>query len=174
MSAPKDENGLTARQEGFVQSVLQGKSLSDAYRENYNCAKWKPETVWEASSRLMSDSKVAARLSSLKAKATELVLQKTALTKEWVLNGLIETIAEARQAVPVLDSRGEPTGEYKQNLAAAVRGYELLGKELAMFVDRKEIRTGPLDGLSKDELAERAAEIANRIGIQPNAQTRRH
>ena len=57
-----------------------------------------------------------------------------------------------KQADPILDGEGNPTGEYRQNLPAANVALGLIGKELGMFIDRKEIRTGELDGLGGDEL----------------------
>lgn len=55
-------------------------------------------------------------------------------------------------AEPVKDAEGNPVGEYKANLQAANKALELIGKEAGMFIDRKEIRTGELDGLGHDEL----------------------
>ena len=71
----------------------------------------------------------------------------------------MDTIAEARQARPVLDARRNSIGEFRQNLNAAVRAYELLGKELGMFVDSKDVRTSKLDGMTREELETRAEEL---------------
>ena len=49
---------------------------------------------------------------------------------------LVENVKMAKRAVPVFDREGEPTGEYEQQLAAANRALELIGKELGMFVDQ--------------------------------------
>ena len=67
MSA-KNEHGLTPQREKFAVEVASGKqSLSDAYRAAFNAARMKPETINEAASRLMADSKVAARVKALQA-----------------------------------------------------------------------------------------------------------
>ena len=42
------------------------------------------------------------------------------------------------QARPVIDRAGNPTGSYVYNGAAANRALELLGKELGMFIERRE------------------------------------
>lgn len=43
------------------------------------------------------------------------------------------------QLVPVLDSQGNPIGEYRWSGAVANKGVELLGRHLQMFRDRQEI-----------------------------------
>lgn len=70
MSA-KNEWGLTPQQEKFAQAVASGKSLSDAYRSSYKVGKSKAETINENASRVMSDSKVSARVRSLAQKVEE-------------------------------------------------------------------------------------------------------
>jgi phage terminase small subunit len=52
---------------------------------------------------------------------------------------LVENVDRAMEAEPVLDPKGNPTGEYKYNGNVANRALELLGKEIGMFVDRKEV-----------------------------------
>jgi phage terminase small subunit len=69
---------------------------------------------------------------------------------------------KCRADVPVLDKRGQPTGEYRFDSAGANRALELIGKHLGMFKERVE-HTGPdggpirvehdLSGLTIDDLA---------------------
>jgi hypothetical protein len=66
---------------------------------------------------------------------------------------LIANVERAMQAEPVIDAKGVPTGQYVYNGNVANRALELLGKELSMFVDRKEIgKPGAFDQLDDDEL----------------------
>ena len=75
---------LTAKQEGFCLDVIGEKSQADAYRANYNAGEMSDKTIWEAASRLMANSKVAARLNELRAKATEHALESIeSLVKEY-------------------------------------------------------------------------------------------
>lgn len=89
---------------------------------------------------------------SVEEPARERAIEKAAVDKAWVLQQLIEIVSMAKQAEPVRDAEGNPIGEYKQNLAAANKSLELLGKELGMFVDRSEVRTGKLDDVPMAEL----------------------
>jgi hypothetical protein len=57
------------------------------------------------------------------------------------------------QAQPVLDRAGNPTGSYVYNGAAAYRALELLGKELGMFIERRENKiVDEFDNMSNEEL----------------------
>jgi hypothetical protein len=59
------------------------------------------------------------------------------------------------QAVPVLDAKGNPTGDFTYQGNVANRALELLGKEQGMFVERKEVgKPGDFEALTDDELAE--------------------
>jgi NADH:ubiquinone oxidoreductase subunit E len=61
-----DQYMLTAKQEGFAQSIASGLNQADAYRANYNAVNMKAETIQQAASRIAADSKVSARIASLK------------------------------------------------------------------------------------------------------------
>lgn len=57
---------LTAKQEQFVKNIIDGMSQAEAYRNSYDTKRMSDKTVWEKASRLMSDSKVRARLQELR------------------------------------------------------------------------------------------------------------
>lgn len=57
---------LTAKQEQFVKSIIDGMSQADAYRSAYDTSRMTDKTVHEKASRLMSDDKVRARLQTLR------------------------------------------------------------------------------------------------------------
>lgn len=146
------ETGLTNQQEAFCQAVISTDTASAAYRIAYpSSRKWKDETVWSKSSTLMANGKVKERLAQLRSSVTEKACKKLAISKEWVLEQLVENVEMAKSATPVLDAEGNPTGEYKTNLAAGNKALELIGKELGMFVERREVRTGALDDIPYDE-----------------------
>jgi phage terminase small subunit len=60
---------LTPKQEGFALAYIELQNCSAAYRAAYNTANMKRKTVHEAASRLLKNSKVAARIAELKAPA---------------------------------------------------------------------------------------------------------
>ena len=89
---------------------------------------------------------------------TEKAIEKAALTKSYVIKGLMENVERAMQKVPVTDAQGNPTGVYRYEGAVANRALELLGKELGMFIDRKEVTPkNEWDEIDADELRRRCS-----------------
>ena len=62
---------LTAKQELFVQKIIEGMNQADAYRAAYSSKNMSDKTIHEAASRLVRDSKVAARLAELREQLTK-------------------------------------------------------------------------------------------------------
>jgi phage terminase small subunit len=62
--SPKNDN-LTSKQESFAKAYVELGSGSEAYRQAYDAAKMKSETIHETSSRLLKNPKVAARIKQL-------------------------------------------------------------------------------------------------------------
>ena len=57
---------LTAKQEGFAQSIADSMSQADAYRTNYSAEKMSDKQVWEEASKLAANPKVAQRIAELR------------------------------------------------------------------------------------------------------------
>jgi len=64
---------------------------------------------------------------------------RVALDADWVLTRLKLISDRCTQGEPVVDNKGNPTGEWKFDSAGANRATELIGKHLTMFTDRQEI-----------------------------------
>lgn len=146
-----------AKHEHFAQLVSNGESLTRAYV----LAGYSENGAVQSARRLLTNAQICSRIEHLRAikeqqhaAAVKQVVKEAAIDKAWVMAQLVENVRMAKQAEPVLDQEGNPIGEYKQNINAANKALELLGKELGMFVDRKEVRTGPLDGLAPEALKE--------------------
>lgn len=74
---------LTNKQEQFARLVSEGNTYADAYRQAYEVnPTTKVETIWEKSSRLMSDDKVSTRVKELH----ENTLKRNEVTLDEVLN----------------------------------------------------------------------------------------
>lgn len=138
---------LNAKHEFFAHRVAEGMKPVDAYV----LAGYSKNGADQSSSKLLKKTEIQARVTELMSNIAKVAIEKTAISKTWVLEQLVENVRMAKAAEPVLDNEGNPIGEYKQNLAAGNRALELIGKEIGMFVDRKEIRTGPLDAVPFDE-----------------------
>lgn len=75
---------LTIKQEKFCNKYIECGNASEAYRYAYDCGKMSDKTINENASRLLSNSKVAARVSELRKKLEE----KFDIPKERVLQEL--------------------------------------------------------------------------------------
>ena len=117
---------LNPQRERFAQEVACGKSQSDAYREAYaKSRKWKAETVQQAASRLMADSKVYARVEELRRP----ILEKVGLTLEDHLTKLADLRDKAEKegkfaaAIAAETNRGKAAGLYKDRLEVPTTSY---------------------------------------------------
>ena len=68
------------------------------------------------------------------------------ITAEYVLSTIKNTIERCAQAEQVVDKDGVPSGEYKFDSAAVLKGSELLGKYLKLFTDKQQIDHQSSDG----------------------------
>jgi len=125
---------ITAQQEKFCQFVISGLNQSDAYRAAYSCGKMKDKTINNRAYELMKNGDVAGRISELRSP----VVKKLQYTLE-------KAMEEAEDALKV--SREKEQG------GAMVAAVTLRAKLNGLLVDRKEIRTGPLDDLNFSELS---------------------
>ncbi len=168
------------KHERFAQELAKGTTAGDAYV----LAGFKPNRHNGAT--LARKQHIKARVSELlsereqvHSQATAAAVESVGLTKAWVIGQLVENVSRAMQTVEVRDTRGQPTGEYRYEGSVANRGLELLGKELGMFVERKEVGSPGefkrIDEMTADELREfvttgiappslRADETSNRGG----------
>lgn len=135
------------RRERYCQERVAGKNQCDAFLA--------AGFVGNSSSSLTGNSSAMSAEPAIIARIAEL-LERTAKKAELKRADIIEMIKNDRDLARTL---GQPS--------AAIRGAELLGKEIGMFVDRKEIKTGTLDDLDVDQLDElreaAIAEAARRI-----------
>ena len=156
-----------ARHERFAQSLVEGKTATDAYKlagytpSRHNAAKLSHKEYIQARvAELQGRRALAAE------RATEKVVEKLALTKEWVVSRLMENAERALQRVPVLDDDGKPTGQWRYDGTVANRSLELLGKHLGILIERREIgEPGEFERLADQELLEDLREDAVRLGL---------
>ncbi len=154
----QDEEELTDKQKRFADEYLLDLNAKQAaIRAGYS-----EKTAKEQASRLLTNVNLKAYIAEKQKKLEE----KTGLTVEWVIGELKNVYEKSMQAVPVIDHRGKPTGEYKFEANAANRSLELLGKHLGMFCTVKlEGGDKPLEinvNDAKTKLVERLARFVTR------------
>jgi phage terminase small subunit len=129
------KSDLTPKQEAFCLAYLETGNASEAYRRAYDAENMKAETIHKRASELLADGGITGRLKE----SRKAVADRVEVDRAWVLERLIENSERAMTAEPVRDNKGKPTGEYTYQGNVANRALELVGKEIGMFVDRKEI-----------------------------------
>ncbi|MCR4333018.1 MAG: terminase small subunit [Sulfuricaulis sp.] len=122
---------------------------------------------------------ILAERESLRSQGVVAAAEKEQVTKEYVLRRL-KTVAErCLQSEPVVDRKGFPVVIEKQgeggestpalayvfNSMGANRALELLGKEIGMFIERKEQgKPGEFESMSEKDLEHFVQEKAVKIG----------
>lgn len=132
---------LTAKQLAFCLAYTETENASEAYRRAYNVkAGTAANTVYVEASKLLKNPKIAQRLQELQAEA----VAQAVVSKTWIIERLARNAQMCLGEIPVVVDRVNKDGEKvtveirKHDPAGAARSLELLGKELAMFVDRSE------------------------------------
>ena len=111
---------LTPKQEKFAQSIaLEEMNQSDAYRSAYSCTKMSDKTIWENASRLMTDSKVTARIAELRQETITPKVMSAQKRRE-KLTDIAENSDDPNIAMKAIDLLNKMTGEYVQKVQASV------------------------------------------------------
>jgi phage terminase small subunit len=128
---------LTAKQEKFVQGIIEGKSQAEAYRSAYPNQKMSDKTIWEKASTLMRKDKVVARLNELREQmmkptimsAQERLELLTRIAKgeepekiAQIVEGEVveyEVPASLKSRQSAIDIMNKMTGEYTQKVEAS-------------------------------------------------------
>ena len=132
------------RQETFcLEYVKDRDSFRSAKAAGYRCGNVNSQAA--AGCQVLKSINVKARILELDAQAIKIqekALVKTAVAniidRAWVVGKLVENVDRSMQAVAVLDSEGNPTGEWRYEGNVANRGLELIGKDLGMFSEKAE------------------------------------
>ena len=121
---------LTAKQELFVQKILEGMSQADAYRSAYNTKRMTDKTIWENASRLMADSKVTARLTELRNELAKPSIMSAQERLEWLTERIADEDVDINAKLKAIDIMNKMQGEYVQKVEAAVTNAVSINIEL--------------------------------------------
>lgn len=154
------------RHERFAQALAAGRPASDAYVEaGYKPNRGNATTLKQDQSILNRVDEILAEREAMHGQATAEAIKSAALTKEWVIETLMENVARAMQTTEVKRADGTGTGEYQYQGNVANKALELLGKELGMFIERRQ-NVPPGAELTDEQLSKRIRDIANSLGIE--------
>jgi phage terminase small subunit len=122
---------LTAKQEKFVQNIIQGMSQADAYRSAYSCKNMTDNSIYVNASKLVADAKVAQRLKELREQLAKPRIMSAQERLEW-LTGLIKSEEESTtDKLRAADIMNKMQGEYVQKVEAEVKNAVNISIELS-------------------------------------------
>ena len=120
---------LTQRQEKFVRALIAGKSQRQAYKEAYNAAKMKDETIDTRACELLKNSKVKARYDEL----LEEHKNKALYTREEMVNDLIWIKEKAKE-----DIKDPKKGLRQANGTIFINAIKELGELNELYPSKKQ------------------------------------
>ncbi len=126
-------NELTPKQESFCQKYIETGNASEAYRQSYDTETMQDKTIWEESSRLLSNPKVSARIEELNDRR----LRRHDITVDRVLREYARlAFLDIRRA---FDEEGnlKAIHELDDDTAAAIAGLEVEVRRIAGEADEE-------------------------------------
>ena len=120
---------LTSKQEKFIQALVAGKSQRQAYKEAYNAAKMKDETIDTRACELLKNSKVKARYDEL----LEEHKNKALYTREEMVNDLIWIKEKAKE-----DIKNPKKGLRQANGTIFINAIKELGELNELYPSKKQ------------------------------------
>lgn len=111
---------LTAKQEKFVQNILEGMSQADAYRAAYPNQRMSDKTVWETASKLMGNPKVITRLKELRDKLASESIMTAQERMEWLTRLVKVKDEKTSNKLNAIDIMNRMSGEYVQKVRTTV------------------------------------------------------
>ena len=124
---------LSPKQKRFCEEYLVDlNATKSAERSGYSL-----KTAYSQGQRLLKNVEIQKNLSKVQEKRQE----RVEISQDYVLKTIFDTIQRCNQAEAVVDKTGAPTGEYRFDSTAVLKGAELLGKHLAMFTDKVKSET---------------------------------
>lgn len=126
--ATTDDSGLNERQRLFVREYLVDlNGTQAAIRAGYS-----PKRAAEIAYENLRKPQIEAAIAEAH-KARE---KRVELDADWVLSRLKLNVERAMQETQATNREGEPVGDFEYDGAVANKALELLGKHLALFVDK--------------------------------------
>ena len=122
---------LTAKQEAFVQNLIQGMNQADAYRSAYNCKNMTDNSIYVNASKLVSDAKVAQRLKELREQLAKPSIMSAQERLEWLTQLIMSNDESTTDKLRAADIMNKMQGEYVQKVEADVKSEVTINIELS-------------------------------------------
>lgn len=148
---------MTQKQKRFIEELISnGGNATEAAARVYDCKN--RQTAEAIGMENLRKPLLSAEIEKRRAEVHEKLQERTIVTREWVIAGLVENFQRAMTAVPVLDNKGIETGEYRYRGDVANRALELMGKDIGMFADILKLKQS-FEAMSDADLHATAASL---------------
>ena len=122
---------LTAKQEKFVQCIVEGKSQADAYRSAYSAKNMSNNAIYREASLLMDNPNISQRVNELRSQVIKSTIMSAQERMEW-LTKLIKNEEEGTsEKLKAIDIMNKMQGEYVQKVEADVKSEVTINIELS-------------------------------------------
>jgi phage terminase small subunit len=122
---------LTAKQEKFVQYIIEGKSQADAYRSAYSTKNMSDNAIYREASVMVDSPKIAQRLQELRDQIASENIMSAKKRLEW-LTDLVNSAEEStNDKLKAIDIMNKMQGEYVQKIEADVNNEVTINIELS-------------------------------------------
>lgn len=112
---------LTAKQEQFVQNIIQGMNQADAYRSAYSAKRMSDNAIYREASLLVGNPKVAQRLEELRGQLAKPSIKTAQERMEW-LTQLIDNDKEGTgEKLKAIDILNKMDGLYVQKISGDIK-----------------------------------------------------
>jgi phage terminase small subunit len=122
---------LTAKQEAFVQKIIEGYSQADAYRSAYSCKNMSDNSIYVNASKLVADAKVALRLKELREQLAKPSIMSAQERLEWLTQVIKDEGESMADRLKASDQMNKMQGEYVQKVEAEVKNAVNISIELS-------------------------------------------
>lgn len=122
---------LTAKQEKFVQNIVDGMSQADAYRSAYSVKSMSDNAIYREASILMNSPKIAQRLSELRNQMMTSSIMSAKARLEWLTNLIHNEEEGTNEKLKAIDIMNKMQGEYVQKVEADVKSEFTINIELS-------------------------------------------
>lgn len=121
---------LTAKQEKFVQGIIEGMSQADAYRSAYSCKNMSDNAIYVNASKLMADDKIALRVQELRERLVKPSIMSAQQRLEWLTSVITSDEESTADKLKAADLMNKMQGEYVQKIQADVQTETTINIEL--------------------------------------------
>ena len=127
----------SSKQEKFSRLIaLDGLSISEAYKQSYNCENMKQDSIYQLSCRLSKQVKIRSRIEQLRESVTDKLISDLAWTKERFIKEAESNLIQSRES---------------NQMNPANTSLQLIGKVTGILEDKpqNQINIGIVETLGK-------------------------